>query len=170
MDWNHGRDRASSAAAYQPARIVYRAFLFQVLLKSCGIHVVRQLIDVYELGQCAGLRNRFRGGDEGVRHGDHNVAGLHSAGHEGKAQGVGAAADRDRITRVAEGREDLFKLFDHRTADEAGSAQGFAENLGQFLLEFHVRSDQIKKRNVVGRVLRTTLRTTHFETSVIWSI
>ena len=153
MDRNDGRDRPSAAAADQPARIVDGALFLQILLEFCRIHVVGLLIDVHELGQCAGLRNRFRGGDEGVRHGDHNVAGLHSAGHEGEAQSVGAAADRDRIAGVAEGGECFLKFFHHRAADESGGPQGLAENFGQLLLEFHVRSNQIKKRNAVAAVL-----------------
>src|SRR5580658_523235 len=166
MDGNYSGDWAATAAAYQPARIVDRALFLQIVLKSCRVHVVGLFINVYELGQRAGLRNRFRGGDEGVRHGDHYVTRLHSTGHEGEAQSVGAAADRDRIAGFAEGRKGLLKLFDHGTADETRGLQGFAENLGQLLLEFDVRSNEVKKRNAVGGAGGRAMRTTHFETSL----
>ena len=62
----------------------------------------------------------------------------------------------------AEGRECLLEFFDHRAADEAGGPQGFVKNCGQLLLEFHVRSNQIKKRNIVGNA--------HSVTSMVCSI
>ena len=67
-----------------PASSTVHCF-FRYSREFCGIHVVRLLIDVDELRQRAGLRNRFRGGDESVRHGDHNVAGLHSGRPSGRS-------------------------------------------------------------------------------------
>ena len=71
-------------------------------------------------GNRACLRDGLGGGDERVRHSQHDIARLHTASHDGKAQSVGAAADGDRVSRIAEGRKCLFELLHHRAADEAG--------------------------------------------------
>ena len=86
--------------------------------------------------QRGSLRNRFSRSDERVRHGDHYVAGLHSAGHQSEAQGVGAAAHGNRMAGIAESRKRLLKIFDHGAADEAGGPEGFVEYFSQPLFEF----------------------------------
>src|ERR1700728_1607364 len=166
MDRNDGGDWTSTAPADQSSRIVDRALFFEILGEFCGIHVVGLLIDVHKLGQRAGLRNRLRSGNEGVRHSEDNVAGLHAAGHEREAQCVGSAADCYRIARLAEGRKCLLKILYHGATDKSGSPQGLLKNLGQLLFEFHMGSNQIEKRNAVG----TAMRTAHFVASVICSI
>ena len=73
--------------------------------------------------------------------------GSNTGSHQGKAQRVGAAADGDRVLGVAEGGKRLLEILDHGTADEAGGPQSLLENFGQFLLQFNVRRNEIKKRN-----------------------
>ena len=166
MDWNHGRDRAAASAAYQSAGIVDRALLFKILAKLCGVHVVGPLVDVHELGQRAGLRDRFGGGDEGMRYCDHDVAGLHSTGHKSKAQSVGPTAYGNGMVGLAEGCERLLEVFDHRAADKASRPQSFVKNFRQFLLKFNVGSNQIEKRNGT----RSAIRNAHFKPSGVCSV
>ena len=122
MDRNYGRDRTAAAVAHQRAGSVHGALFLQVLSQFCRIHVVRVLIDVHEFRKRSRLRDGLGGGDEGVRYGNHHVARLHSAGHEGEAQSVRAAADGYRIADIAEGGKCLLKLFHHRTANESRGA------------------------------------------------
>ena len=152
MHRHHSRDRTATAAAHAACQHLDRALRFQILCEFCGIHVVSLLVDVDELGQRSGLRNRFGSGDERVRHGDHNVAGLYSGGHQREPQSVGSAADGDRIAGLAESGECFLEILHHRSADESGGPQGFVKHFGQFLLKFDVRSDQIKKRNAIMRI------------------
>jgi hypothetical protein len=69
---DHRRDRTPASLADQPTGIILGASIFQVLLQLGGIEVVRVLVDIDEFRQRTCLRNRFGGGNEGVRHGyDH---------------------------------------------------------------------------------------------------
>src|SRR5580692_6295376 len=165
MDWNDCCHWPAAATTDEFARLVGCAILFQVLAQFQRVHVVGALVDVDEFGKSSSLRDSFRGGNEGVRHGYDNVAGLHPAGHNGETQRIGTAADGNAMACAAECRKCLFEIFDHRTTNESGSVQNLVENGGEFLLHFNVRSNQIKERNTVFAV-----RSAHFRTSVICSM
>ena len=134
VDWHNGSDGPAAAAADELARLVGCALLFQILPQLFRIQVVGALVDVDELRKCSRLRNGFGGGDEGVRYGHDNVAGRHATRHDGEAQGIGAAADGDRMARTAERGKRLLEFFHHRTADETGGVQDPVKDGGEFLL------------------------------------
>ena len=62
------------------------ALLLEVLAQFLRIHVVGALVDVDELRQRAGLRNRFRRRDKGIRNSDGHIPWLHACRHQGEAQ------------------------------------------------------------------------------------
>ncbi len=62
-----------------------RALLLQIFAQPLRVHVVGALVDVHKFRMRAGLRNGFGGGDEGVRHGDDDVAGLHARAPSGRS-------------------------------------------------------------------------------------
>ena len=74
-----------------------------------------------------------------------------------KRKRIRAAADRNRMARVAESRKCLLKLLDHRAADEASRVQSSTKHAGEFLLKFYMRSNQVKKRNAVRSAIRMAL-------------
>ena len=53
---------------------------------------------------------------------------------------------------VAERGKLFFKLLHHRAADEASGADYLLKNRRQLLLEFDMRRDQIKKRNILRMI------------------
>ena len=164
MHWNHGRHRTSAAPADQPARLVDLALFFQIFRQPGGIEVVGLLLDIHKFGQRAGLRNRLGRGNEGMRHGDHNVARLYSAGRQGKAQSVGPAAHADGIAGFAKGGKISFKVLHRGAADEPRTMQGPVKHFGQLFFKFHMRGHQVEKRNAV----LTAVRNTHFEASALF--
>ena len=70
----------------------------------------------------AGLGDRLRRGDEGVRDRDDDVAFAYAGGHQGETDGVGAAGDADAMLRLAEGGEFLFEAVYFGAADEVGGS------------------------------------------------
>jgi hypothetical protein len=76
------------------------------------------LIDIDEFRKSPGLRDRLRGCNKRVRDGHHYVAGLYATSHDGEAQSVGPAAERNRKAGVTESREGLLKSLHHGTANE----------------------------------------------------
>ena len=104
-------------------------------------------ITIYKQWQCATARDRFGGGDEGMRNRHHDIARADARSHQGEAERIRAAVDGDRMLRVAEGGECLLEVFDHRATDKAGGADGLLEDRGQLGFEFNMRSNKIKKRN-----------------------
>src|ERR1700722_19968549 len=103
--------------------MISHALLFQKALQHARRHVVGVLIDVNELRDRARLRNRFRSGYECVRHGDYYVARLDPAGHNAKSQRIRAAADGDRVARIAEESGSILKLFDYPPTHAACTAK-----------------------------------------------
>src|SRR5580692_4124441 len=101
------------------------------------------LIHVDEFGDCARLRNGLRGGNKCVRYSEYYVAGFDPAGHNGKAQCIGATADRDRVAGIAEVSKCLFKLFDHGAADESRGAKSVTKGANELMFERQMWRDQV---------------------------
>src|SRR5580704_8475421 len=117
---NHSRDGASAAKTDKSAGFVSHAFFLKVSLEHHHRHVVGLLIDVQELRNGAGLRDRFRRSDKRVWNGEYYIACLYPAGYDGKPQCVSAAIDGDGVTRFAKLRKCRLEVFHHRTTDESG--------------------------------------------------
>ena len=100
-----------------------RALRFQVLPQLLGIHVVGALVDVDEFGKRTSLRNRFRGGNECVRDGDDDIAGLTPAAISAKRRASVPLFTATACFGFAEGGKGLLEILDHRAADEARGAQ-----------------------------------------------
>ena len=99
---NDGSDGPAAAPADQFTRFVFLALLLQILPQLFRVHVISPLVDVDELRKSSSLRNGFRGGDESVRYSHDHVARFYATRHDGKAQGIGPAADGDRVFGTAE--------------------------------------------------------------------
>ena len=167
----HGNDAAhaaSAAAADELSGGVLAALLFQIFAQPLGAHVVGALVHVDELRMRARLRNRFSRGDEGVRHGDDDVARLDARAHNGESQRVGSAADGHGVARAAEFGERLFKILHHRPADESGGVQCLLEHFRQFLFQLDMGSYQIQKRNTIR--IAISICCAHFKASTADSI
>jgi hypothetical protein len=54
------------------------------------------------------------------------------------------------MARPAKPCKSLLEFLHHRATNEAGGSQRCAKYFGQFLLEFNMRSNEIKKRNGIG--------------------
>jgi hypothetical protein len=93
-----------------------------------------------------------------VGHGYDDVALLYPNRHEREAERIGAAIHRHRALGVAERGKLLFEVLDHGAADETGGTNDLLKDCREFFLELHVRSNQIKKWNI--------LRMIHSETPV----
>src|SRR5439155_2441031 len=124
MHGNECRHRAARALAHRAARLqVARAFGLEVGAQSLRVHGVGALVDVDEVRARAGLRNSFRRGDEGVRHGHDGIARLYAGSDQSKAQRVGATSYADATRYPAKlGKLPLEGLHD-RSTDEARSLQ-----------------------------------------------
>ena len=135
MHRHDGRDDAPAAAVDGPAGLIIPdTFGFQIMAELLGIHVVGLRIHVHKGGNGAALGNGFGGGDKGVGYRDHHLIGLDPGSHQGKAQGVRAAADADAVSGIAESGEIVFEFLHHGPADEAARADGGLKDGRQFLL------------------------------------
>src|SRR5256885_953262 len=123
---------------------------------SLRVHGIGALVDVDVARARAGLRDSFRGGDEGVRYGHDGIARLYAGGDQSKAQRVGATSYADAILYPAKlGKLPLEGLHD-RSTDEARSLQSRLEDRDQFVFEFLVGSHQVHQRNLAVGVHRTS--------------
>ena len=80
-----------------------------------------------------------------------------------KRKGVGAAANSDCMVGFAKSANAFSNSSDHWSADKAGVPQGVTKHIGQLLLKFNVRSNQIQKGNRIAVINRNT----HFVTSIV---
>ncbi len=140
---HHRGDRCAIVSVVRLSRLaVHIAFPLEIFPQLRDVHRIGLLFDINEIGPRAGLADRFRGSNKGVRHRHHDVAWLHSCSHQSKADGVSAVGYTNAMLGVTERREFVFKILDHRTADETSRAQHFLENSSEFRLELLVRRDQ----------------------------
>src|ERR1700680_782730 len=142
--------------------MIARALMLEKLPQLLRIHVVGTLIDIDEFRARSCLRNRFRRGDEGIRHCNYRIALSDAGCDQGKTQRVGTAVHTDRKTRATKKCERLLEFFNHWATDEASAAQRLLENIRQLFEQRGVRGHQIKKRNAI--------RIGHFVDSAIDSI
>jgi len=112
--------------------------------------------DVDEVRARAGLRDRFGGGDEGVRYGHDGIARLYAGGDQSKAQRVGATSYADATLCLAKLGKLALEGLHHRSTDEARSLQSHLEDRDQFVFEFLVGSHQVHQRNLAVGVHRTS--------------
>ena len=147
MHGHHGSDGPAAPQADECAALVANALLLEIALQHNGRHIVGALVDIDELRKSACLRDRFSGGDEGVGDGEHDIARLHAAGHDGEAERICAAADGDAKVSLAQGSKGLLKFFDDRAANETCSPQALTESGRELLFKFEMRRDQVEKWN-----------------------
>ena len=93
--------------------------VLEVLRELARIHIVGPFIDIDEHRTGAGLGDRLRGGDEGIRDRDDNRTGANAGRDQRETEGVRAATHSDAMLRGAVGGEVALELLNHRAADEA---------------------------------------------------
>src|ERR1700674_5517567 len=145
MNWDNGCYRALRPFADELAFFGHSALRVQILMEFFGIHVVGALVDVDELWHRSCLGYGFGRRDEGVRHRYYYIARLHTGRHQRETESVCAAADCYRTFCVAEGGKLFFEVLDHWATYKAAGTNRLLKDRCQFLLEFGVRCDQIKK-------------------------
>ena len=100
MDWDDCPDASAQSFGPRafPALRVEVTVSFQVAPQLLpGSMLIGGLVDVDEHRWRAALRDGLRGRDEGIRHGDDDVAGTDASRDQRKSQRVGPAADTDAM-------------------------------------------------------------------------
>ena len=78
----------------------------------------------------------------------YRIALVDAGGHEGKPQGIGAAADPDTVIGAAEAGEVRLEGLHHGPANEGGGCESVPEDGSELLFQLPVGRYQIEKGNV----------------------
>src|SRR5260370_849254 len=120
MDRHDAHNAMFGGALNKPARLAVNfAALLQVFAKLVRIHGVGLFVNVDEYNLRPNLRNRFGGGNEGVRNGDNDVVGSHTGSHEREAQRIRSAVYANTIFRGTELTNPTLKVSATRPADKS---------------------------------------------------
>jgi hypothetical protein len=128
--------------------------LGQITKERFGIHVVGSFVDIHELRQRSGLRDRFRSGNEGVRDGYHNIARLHAGSNESEPERIGSIRSPYAVIGFAEFGKCLLKSLDKWSSNETRRSDDGLKDFRQFGLEFCMWSNEVKERNRIRAQLK----------------
>src|SRR6516165_3747913 len=126
----------------------------QVLAQLFRVHRKGPRIDVHKFGLRASLTDGLGRRDEGMGHGNDDVARPDAGGDKGEAQGIGSAVDSDTVLRAAELRKLFLESLYFRASDKARCLKNFLAHGQQFGLQFPVHGQQINEWNLRGSTHR----------------
>ncbi len=110
--------------------------------------------DIGEDGPGTGVEDRFDGGDECVRGGDHLVAQTNSGGEQGEVESAGAGIDGDGEREPGIFGEFALERFDLGTEGERGLAGEPVESDENFLAQSGILGTKIEKGNAHSTCLK----------------
>src|SRR6202008_1946323 len=103
----------------QPSSDILPTSCFEEDPQLFRIHRAGPFLDVHELRLSSNLGDCFRSGDEGVRNCNDGISLRDASRGEREPERVGAAADADTRTNVAECCELSLEAFHHWAANES---------------------------------------------------
>src|SRR5215470_17342750 len=98
MNWHHAAHGLGEDFVHIASRgLIEGAPVFEVLLQFHWIHSKGASVNVHKIWLCAALGYSLGRGDECMRHGNDNIAGLHARSHKCKTKSISAAVDTDAM-------------------------------------------------------------------------